>query len=152
MSNFRKIDEKWKYWVHLILQSPTCKSFFSSETDHDEGDVDNDIEDNIAEVKETSDLAISVFKSNQSSIKLDNYNIVTRRFLECESTVKGNGLRRIVACAFKMNLNSDFCNITLNEAKYHLRATLFAYNLSSSTKSVFPTMSRNGIHILYPTP
>ena len=64
----------------------------------------------------------------------------------------GDGLRRIVACAFQMNLNANYSHFSIQEAKYHLQATSFAYNLSSSQKNHFAQLCHQMTSTFFPSP
>ena len=94
--------------------------------------IDNDIvdseSDNISNGNTTdsmSHLTIMNFKNCHKPITLNDYNTNMRRYIENESTSPGSGLKRIVSCAFTMNLSSDPSLVSINEALFHLKSTLF---------------------------
>ena len=91
-------------------------------------------------VSEYVDDCYRIFESNHTTINLKDYNNVTKRYFECDTIVKGDGIRRIVACAFKMNLNSNYSEVSLEEAKYHIKSTLFTFNLTSTQKEQFASI------------
>ena len=104
---------------------------------------------NFHQVSETIDECYRIFESNHVTINLEGYKDVIKRYFECESLVKGDGIRRIVACAFKMNLNADYSQVSLEEAKYHLKSTLFVVNLTSSQKEQFASICQQMASTFY---
>ena len=70
-------------------------------------------------------------------ISLVEYNDKVKRYIDCESKKSGDGIKQIVKCAFAMNLNCDFSQISIHEIKYHLKATIFCCSLSSSQQARF---------------
>ena len=86
---------------------------------------EGDINDNVSIQSDSRDVVvedkcIEQFKSCQKEVSCDDYNNLMQRYIQCETVSKGDGIRRIVACEFAMNLTSEFSAITYKEAFYHL--------------------------------
>ena len=111
-------------------------------SDYNEGDINDNvsIQSNSRDVV-VEDNYIEQFKSCQKEVSCDDYNNLMQRYIQCEAVSEGDGIRRIVACAFAMNLTSEFSAITYKEAFYHLKATFFCYSLTASQISQFTDLS-----------
>ena len=128
--------------IHLSASFP--------DSDDDNDSVNNDEELMAPNIAEVTDNVVSVFESNQTTINLHNYNDATRRYIESESSLVGDGLRRIVACAFQMNFNANYSQLSMKEAKYHLQAASFAYNLSTTQKDHFAHLCNQMASTFFP--
>ena len=82
-------------------------------------------------------ISVDQFTLCHRQVSFENYSEKIQRFLSCESQQKGDGMKRIVACAFAMNNNSDFSNLSWDEIRYHMTATMFCNTLSSSQQNQY---------------
>ena len=112
-------------------------------------DFNADVADSDNQTSISNDTIIERFISSKKEVCRDDYNNLLHCYIECESISKGNGIKRIVACVFAMNLSSDYSTITYEEAFYHLKATLFCYSLTSKQISQFTDISHMMGHIYY---
>ena len=65
---------------------------------------------------DTEDESISLFLSYNQELCFEKYNVNLRRFIEAELQNEGDGMKRIVSCAFRMDLYTDILDISLEEA------------------------------------
>ena len=82
----------------------------------------------------SNDTIIERFISSKKEVCCDDYNNLLHCYIECESISKGNGIKRIVACAFAMNLSSDYSTITYEKAFYHIPSCLNLHFAGYATK------------------
>ena len=111
--------------------------------------------DNLAHSIATDSLSnstITEFKDGQKPVLVDDYNVNMRRYIESESTSPNSGLKRIIGCAFTMNLSTDPSLISLNEALFHLKSTLFCSQLTSQQKSEFSSLCHMMSSTFYSSP
>ena len=111
---------------------PTSVAHYADDSDGTEADsiCFNDQEDE----------SITVFRSCNQELCFDNYDVNLSRFIQAELEHKGDGMKRIVSCAFRMDHYSDILDITLEEAQYHLTAAMFCCSLSSNQQDQFSTL------------
>ena len=83
------------------------------------------------------DPTLRKFIACHRNISLQNYTDKVRRYLEFECKVPGDGIKRIVSCAFAMNTNNDSLQLSLNKIEFHIKATKFCWALPSSLQSTF---------------
>ena len=122
----------------LLSLSNDDTSDFSRFDSNDEICISVDSDDNVSFSGNTIDIGIlDKFLNCHRAICLNNYNSKVKRYIECESRKAGDGIKQIVKCAFAMNLNGDFGNISINEIKYHLKATMFCCSLTASQQANF---------------
>ena len=88
----------------------------------------------------TTTNSIRLFEDSFNAINLDDYNETMQRYIAYESQNKHTGVKRIVACAFAMNIYNDNSSVSIEEVLYHLKATLFCYQLTSSQKAQFSSV------------
>ena len=84
--------------------------------------------------------ALSKFEACQQPVNVSSYNSNMQRYIERESVQQGSGLKHIIACAYVMNPNIVSNSITLKEALFHLKATSFCYQLTSSQHAQFASL------------
>ena len=94
-------------------------------------------EHNILDFDDELEDPIPVFLSCQKEICFNHYLENLSRFLEMELSKKGEGMKRIVCCAFTMDMYSDMSQISLEEAKFHLSSALFCCSLTSSQQNQY---------------
>ena len=143
--------------AHLLKQFTTCQyttdnnelnvtsndtgkqsNFFVNTSNTLDGDFSAVIDSNTSDCTVSSEL--SKFLASQQPVNVMNYNTRMRRYIERESVTQGSGLKHIIACAFAMNHNAASMSITVPEALFHLKATLFCYQLTSSQNFQFASL------------
>ena len=71
----------------------------------------------------SADNIINKFIECHRPVSLLDYNSKVRRYINSESQNIGDGLKQIVTSAFSMNMSTDYSEISIEEIKYHLKAT-----------------------------
>ena len=107
----------------------------------DDISIDNDCNSFASITTNSCNEIITKFISSERNINCKDYNNFMKRYIECESTSTGNGIKKIVGSAFSMNSNCDYSHITDKEAFYHLKSTLFSFSLTASQKNQFSDLS-----------
>ena len=156
--HLREIDHPSSDFNALLTRNNNHSSENSNVMENDSTmaseNIDDNSEDNFevdakcASCDEIED-AVKNFLSSERNVSYEDQNILMKRYIESESISPGNGIRRIVACAFARNLSSDHMSITYKEAVYHLKATLFCYSLTASQLSQFTDLSHMIGNIFY---
>ena len=117
----------------------------SSDADDEDFEVHNDnnysCKDTESSTTNTNINTIKSFEACFSAVSLSQYNTVMRRFIESESSSTGDGLKRIVACAFAMNMNAIYSELSFNEMMYHMKATSFCLTLTATQLSQYYELS-----------
>ena len=137
--------------TELLQQFPMCR--FIPESNNvglldskmparDDHNTDND--DNVWLDNNESDndvcTTLSEFEACQQPVNVSTYNTNMRRYIERESQEVGSGLKHIIACAYFMNHNIVSNTITSKEALFHLKASSFCYQLTSSQNAHFASL------------
>ena len=102
--------------------------FYNEENDFDV--VDESDESSHSNVSVT-DVELTKFIASHDDAELSCYSPKVKRYLQCERKCIGDGIKRIVACAFAMNNNTDHEEITWDEINYHIKTAMFCCSLSS---------------------
>ena len=94
-----------------------------------------------SESSDSDSIMINRFEESKKDLSLECYNNTLSRYIEVEVNVKGDGIKRLVACAFAMNSNANHSDLPYKEAIYHLKATLLCYSLTASQRNHFSDLS-----------
>ena len=113
-----------------------CNNYNGHDSDIDTAAAHVDDNDSKSEII-NEESAVFKFIQCHKDVTLNNYCVKVQRYLQCESSRVGDGIKRIIACAFAMNQNSDFDSTTWNEIKFHMATTMFCCALSSSQQIQF---------------
>ena len=129
--------------VSDVCNVVTNQKYINDDIDSEYEEVYNDDNITSSESVNTSkaldivseDNILQKFVDGHRKVSLKDYNEKVRRYICSESHNEGDGLKQIVSCAFAMNSNSDYSQISVNELKYHIKAAIFSCSLTSSQKA-----------------
>ena len=122
---------------NLVSTNITNKNDISTDSVDNDFLNDNNSDSNESEASQYNNDCIDLFKVATRPIDLQGYDKNMRRFIECDHIKAGNGIRRLIACAFAMNQDADYLSISVPEVQFHLKASLFCHTLSASQKTQF---------------